>query len=206
MYTLYFPACGAKADLARRRVRISSTRIVAGRIQLVDIQRGPFIKRDTGVAMVTGFPFRAYILAIDGFCEYPCAGGLSNPSRTAKKECMRQLMVPDGVFQGSRDMRLTHNRRKILGPVFSGRNDEFVHWFCSQGKPTTSPSFFPSPATKQPSPRGYRLKPISSLSSQFFRASFSVSIVFAPWPSRFYHQKTKKDRLFRVGLLNFVQF
>jgi hypothetical protein len=48
---------------------------------------------------------------------------------------VRQLAIFNSVFQGGGDMGLAHNGRKVLGPVFSGGNDEFLHL----GKPTTNP-------------------------------------------------------------------
>jgi hypothetical protein len=97
----------------------------------VDIERSPLIKGYTGMTVVTGLPIRAHILAIDRLCQDPGTGCLTNPPGTAKKESMRQLAIFNSVFQGSSDMGLAHNRRKILGPVFSGADYEFIHYFSS---------------------------------------------------------------------------
>ncbi len=85
--------------------------------------------------MITSLAIRAHIFAIDGLCQDPGAGRLTHPPGAAEQKSMRQLAIFDGVFQGSGDMGLAHNRRKILGPVLSGADDEFVHF----SKPTTNP-------------------------------------------------------------------
>src|SRR5262249_34589281 len=101
--------------------------VIAGGIELVDIEGGAFVKGDTGGAVVAGLSIGGAVLAIDGFGEDPGAGGLAYPPGSAKKEGMGQLVVADGVFEGRGDMGLTHYGRKILGSVFSGRNDKFIH-------------------------------------------------------------------------------
>jgi hypothetical protein len=83
------------------------------------------------MTVVTSLPIRSHIRAIDGLCQDPGTGRLTNPPGTAEQESMSQLAIFNGVFQGSSDMRLAHNRRKILGPVFSGADYEFIHYFSS---------------------------------------------------------------------------
>ena len=87
------------------------------------------------MTVVTSLPIRTHIFAIDGLCQDPGAGSFADAPGAAKKESVRQLAIFNGVFQGGSDMGLAHNGRKILGPVFSGGNDELVHF----SKPTTNP-------------------------------------------------------------------
>jgi len=56
------------------------------------------------MARVTGFPVRTYIFTVNGLGKYTGAGGLTNPPGAAEQEGMRQLIVPDGIFKGGRDM------------------------------------------------------------------------------------------------------
>lgn len=79
------------------------------------------------MAFVAGFATGLLVLAINGFCQYPCAGGFSYAAGAAKKKSMGKLFVPDGIFKRCSNMTLTHYRVECLGTVFSGRNNEFVH-------------------------------------------------------------------------------
>jgi len=101
--------------------------IVAGSIQLVDIQRDPVVKGYTGMALVTGLAIRRYILTINGLGKYTGTSSFADSPGSAKEEGMRQLVVPDGIFKSGRDMRLANHRRKTLWPVFSRRNNKFIH-------------------------------------------------------------------------------
>jgi hypothetical protein len=85
--------------------------------------------------MVASFPIRADVFTINCFCQDPRAGCLADPPWTTKQKGVRQLPIFNGVFQGSGDMQLAHDGRKILGPVLAGTDDEFVHF----SKPTTNP-------------------------------------------------------------------
>ena len=85
--------------------------------------------------MITGLAIRAEVFAIDGLCQDPGAGRFADPPGAAEEKSVRQLAISDGVFQGSGDMGLAHNGRKILGPVLPGADDESVHF----SKPTTNP-------------------------------------------------------------------
>src|ERR1700683_2487356 len=101
---------GSKTNLFHQRPDIVH-RVVTGGIQFVDVERSALIKRYTGMTVVTSLPIRAHICAIDGLCQDPGTSRLTNPPGTAEKESMRQLAIFNGVFQGSSDMCLTHNRR-----------------------------------------------------------------------------------------------
>jgi hypothetical protein len=87
------------------------------------------------MTLIAGFPVGANIFTIDGLCQDPGAGRFADPPGAAKKESVCQLTIFYRVFQGSGDMGLAHNGRKILGPVLPGTDDEFVHF----SKPTTNP-------------------------------------------------------------------
>src|SRR5204863_2692482 len=73
-------------------------RVVRSCIELMDIQRGAFIKRNAGITLVTGLTIFRSVLAIDGFGQYPCTGCLANSSRTAKQKSMCQLVMFDRIF------------------------------------------------------------------------------------------------------------
>ena len=77
--------------------------------------------------MIACLPIRGHVLAIDGLGQDSGAGRLAYTPRPAKQEGVRQLLVLDGILQGSSDMCLTHDRREILRAIFSGRNDKFIH-------------------------------------------------------------------------------
>jgi len=85
--------------------------------------------------MIAGLSIRADVFAIDGLCQDPGAGRFADAPGAAEEESVSQLAISDGVFQGSRDMGLAHNGRKILWPVLPGADDEFIHF----SKPTTNP-------------------------------------------------------------------
>jgi hypothetical protein len=67
------------------------------------------------------------LAAVDGFRQDTGTGSFTHTSWTAEQEGMRQLLLPDGIFQGGSNVCLTYNRRKILWPVFAGGNDEILH-------------------------------------------------------------------------------
>lgn len=78
--------------------------IIAGGIELMNIQRDAFVKRDAGMAFVTGFSVRLRVFAIDGFGQYPGAGGFTDTPGTAEKKGMRKLVIADRILQGGGDV------------------------------------------------------------------------------------------------------
>jgi hypothetical protein len=64
----------------------------------MDIHGSSFIEGLAGAALVTCFPFFGWMLAVNGFGQYPGTGGLSHSSRTAKKKSMRQMSGFYGIF------------------------------------------------------------------------------------------------------------
>ena len=101
--------------------------IIGGSIQLMDVEGNSFVKRGTGRAFIAGFPISRGMLTIDRFGQYPGASSFAHTPRTAKEECMRQLMVLYGVFQRGGNVLLSDNGIKCLRSVFSGRNNKFFH-------------------------------------------------------------------------------
>src|SRR5258708_37149955 len=101
--------------------------IVAGGIQLMDVHGDPVVERNAGMTLVTGLPIRAHILTVNGLGKYTGTGRFADPPGTAKQKSMRKWIVLDGIIEGSGHMRLSHLRRKTLRPVFSRRNNKFVH-------------------------------------------------------------------------------
>jgi hypothetical protein len=123
---LEFPGLRLKAYLLYQRTDIIY-RIIAGSIKLMNVQGRTFVKGDAGMAFIAGFSVGRGMLAIDGFGENPCAGGLSHAPGSAEQESMGKLLVPDCIFQGGGNMRLAHHGGKILRSVLSCRNDKIVH-------------------------------------------------------------------------------
>jgi hypothetical protein len=78
-----------------------------------------FIERNAGMALVTGFAFFGLVFAIDCFGKDSCTSCFAYATGPAKQKSMRQLIVPDRIFQGSCNMRLPNNGIKSLRPVFS---------------------------------------------------------------------------------------
>ena len=65
--------------------------------------------------------------AVDGLGHDAGAGGLADPSGTAKQEGLGQGVVLDGVLQRRRNRLLTHHRVEGRWPVFSCGYNEIVH-------------------------------------------------------------------------------
>jgi hypothetical protein len=53
------------------------------------------------MALITGFPIRSFILAINGFGKDAGTGRFTDPPGTAKQKGMCQLIVLNGIFEGS---------------------------------------------------------------------------------------------------------
>jgi hypothetical protein len=79
------------------------------------------------MAFVTGLSIGRYILTIDGLGKYTGTSGFTYSPWSAEQEGMRQLIVPDSIFKSGCNMRLPYHRRKTLWPVFSRRNNKFIH-------------------------------------------------------------------------------
>ena len=73
-------------------------RIVAGSIQLKDVERGIVLEALAGITYATGFHIGGRVLAIDGFSKDTGAGGFTYPTRTTKQVCMRQMLVADSIL------------------------------------------------------------------------------------------------------------
>src|SRR5690606_17603228 len=69
-------------------------RIVGCGVQFEDVQR---------------IEFRLIFEAVDQPCDDPRAGGFAHAAGTAKEECLRQLVVVDGIFQRGGDVLLTYH-------------------------------------------------------------------------------------------------
>lgn len=74
-----------------------------------------------GAAFAAGLYIGRGVFAVDGFGEDTGAGGFAHTARTAKQVRMRQVVVPDRVFEGGSDMLLPHNRIKCLRTVLTRR-------------------------------------------------------------------------------------
>jgi hypothetical protein len=111
VYDIYFvfTGLGRKPDLVRQVSDILHG-IVAGSIQLVDIHRTSVVERNAGYASIAGFPVFPRGFAVDRFGEDARTSRFSYSPRPAKQEGVGQLIVSDSVFQGGRNMGLTHNR------------------------------------------------------------------------------------------------
>ena len=90
--------------------------------------RTTFIKRLTGLTMVTCLSIASDAKAIDRFGKYPCTGGLPNAARSTEKICMTQLIVRDGICKGCGGRLLSYDIIKVIRSVFSCRNNEVFHY------------------------------------------------------------------------------
>ena len=68
----------------------------------------------TGIA---GFAIRQLPFAVDGLCQDPGTSGLTYTTRTAKQKSVGELVIADGIFQGSGNVFLSHHRIERLGSV-----------------------------------------------------------------------------------------
>lgn len=79
------------------------------------------------MTLVAGFAVGLQIFAVDGFGQDTGTGGFTYAPRAAKQKSMCELLITDGIFQRSSNVRLTDYGREMLGTVFSGGNDKFIH-------------------------------------------------------------------------------
>src|SRR5262245_10903353 len=82
---LVFSGLGRETDLLDKRADIVY-RVIACRIQLVDIQRSAVVEGNTGGTLITGLTVRRDIFTVDSFGKDAGAGGLSHPPWAAKQE------------------------------------------------------------------------------------------------------------------------
>ena len=73
-------------------------RIVRGGIQFMDVKGGRAVERQAGFAFVACFRLIDWVKAVDRFGQDTCAGGFAHSPWTAKQECLRKLVVANGVF------------------------------------------------------------------------------------------------------------
>jgi len=91
------------------------------------IERGRGIERNARFAFIAGFEVLGEVGAVDRLGKDAGAGGFAYPSRTAKQESLRKLVVTDSVFKGIGNGLLPHHRVEGLWPVFASRYDKILH-------------------------------------------------------------------------------
>src|SRR5690606_31659166 len=96
-------------------------RVVAGGVQFEYVERGLVGKALAGGTFSAGLHIGRGAFAIDGFGQYARAGGLAHTPRTAKQVRMRQVVVPDSIFEGSGNVLLPYYCVEGLGAVFTRR-------------------------------------------------------------------------------------
>ena len=101
--------------------------VVAGGIQLVDIQGTSLVEGAARFAFVASLALGRHVFTVDGFGEDTGTGGLSYATRAAEQVGMRQLILADSVFQRRRQSFLANHRVECRGTVLSGRNNEVFH-------------------------------------------------------------------------------
>ena len=79
------------------------------------------------MTLVTSLAIGLEVFAVDGFGKDACTSRFAHAPRTAKQKGMRQMIVPNGVFQRSGNVLLPYDCVKRLGPVFACGDDEFFH-------------------------------------------------------------------------------
>ena len=95
-------------------------RVVAGGIQLVDVERAALVEGTARLALVASLALGRQVLAVDGLGKDACARGLSHATRTAEQVCMRQLVLADGVLQRGGQSLLANHRVERRRTVFPG--------------------------------------------------------------------------------------
>ena len=94
-------------------------RIVGGSIQLNDVKGLLFCKSLTGRALAACFTFRCAVQTVDGTGQDPGSGGLTYTARSAKQECMRQLILTNGILQRPYNVLLANHIGKPGWTIFS---------------------------------------------------------------------------------------
>ena len=94
-------------------------RIVGGRIELVYVERGRLVERNTRFTFVARLNVFGWVETVDGLGQYPGTGCFPYTPRPCKKECLCKLPVLDGIFQRVGNRFLPHNRVESGRPVFS---------------------------------------------------------------------------------------
>src|SRR5688500_6540410 len=79
------------------------------------------------MTLVTSLPIRLNTFAINCFSQNPGTCRFAYSSRTAEQEGMRELLIPDSIFQRCCNMTLSHYRVECLRTVFPGGNNKFLH-------------------------------------------------------------------------------
>jgi len=121
-----FAGLRGKPDLFYQAADIVD-RVIAGGVELVYIQRSAFVEGHAGTAFVAGFSIGQAVFAIDGFGQYPGAGGFAHTPGAAEQKSMRKLFVFYRILQCCGDMALPYYRIEGLRTILSGRNNEFLH-------------------------------------------------------------------------------
>ena len=63
---------------------------------------------------------------IDSFGKDTCTSGLAHPARSRKKECLRQVIIGNGVLQRISDRLLPHDILKCGWAVFACRDYKMI--------------------------------------------------------------------------------
>ena len=72
------------------------------------------------MTLVAGLTIGLEVFTVDCFGQDTCTGSFSDTSGTAEQEGVCQLIIADGVFERSGNVRLTYYCRKVLWSVFTG--------------------------------------------------------------------------------------
>ena len=83
--------------------------VVAGGIELEDVERALLIKRLARLACITGLALCCRVLTVDGFGEDTGASGLSYAPGTAEEVSVCQLTALHSVLQRRGQCRLSHD-------------------------------------------------------------------------------------------------
>ena len=103
--------------------------VVAGSIQLKDIEGTLFVERATALAFVACLTVFVRVLAVDCLGKNSGTSSLSHTSRTAEKIGMSQLAALYCIFQSGGQSSLSNYRVKGHWTVLSCRNYIFFHYF-----------------------------------------------------------------------------
>ena len=101
-------------------------RVVRRGVQLVDVQRAPFVERTARFAFVAGLR-SVGVQAVDGLCEDAGTSGLAYAAGAAEQVGVSQLPALDRIFKRGGDMFLSDDRGEGRGAVFPCADDKITH-------------------------------------------------------------------------------
>ena len=114
------------AHLVDQRANIIH-RVVARRVQLMDVIGALLIERTARLASVASLALRRRVQAVDRLGEDTGTRGLSHTARATEQIGVRQLVLLDRMLQGRGQRTLPYYAPKGGRTIFPGRYDVILH-------------------------------------------------------------------------------